>query len=292
MKNESAPRTKTTTIRAALAGLAVCACAPPSETQAQSSATLADSVFQAAPEAQTALPPALREISGMAASADGRIFAHDDERAIVYQLDIATGQPLRSFALGAPPEAGDFEGLAITPAGAFYMITSTGQIYSFREGGAGASVAFERFDTGLAPACEIEGLAYLAAEQSLIIACKRNQARAMRETISLYAWRPGEAAARPWRNYDGRSIAAAAGVSRFQPSSVEFDAASGRMLLLSARDGALAEFAPDGALIAARALNSSHVQAESLAITPDGGLLIGDEGGRGVAQLSRYGREP
>ncbi|MBL7650516.1 MAG: recombinase family protein, partial [Candidatus Hydrogenedentes bacterium] len=69
---------------------------------------------------------------------------------------LATGQPLRSFALGAPPEAGDFEGLAITPAGAFYMITSTGQIYSFREGGAGASVAFERFDTGLAPACEIE----------------------------------------------------------------------------------------------------------------------------------------
>lgn len=278
------------TIRAALLALLVAACAPPSPSQSGPGGRSANSLFAATPDRQITLPSALREISGMAATSQGRIFAHDDERAVIYEIDIVRGLFIRAFSLGTPPETGDYEGLAITPDGVFYLITSTGALSRFREGNDREAVAYQRMDTGLRPACEVEGLAYLVPERSLVIACKRGPGRAVRDTISLFLWREGDPAAAPWRSISERALTRAAGVERFRPSSVEIDSASGRVLLLSARDAALAEFSAEGVLIAARALNSSHIQAESLAITAGGALLIGDEGGAGSGLLSEYGR--
>lgn len=151
-------------------------------------------------------------------------------------------------------------------------------------------MAYQRFDPGLADTCEIEGLAYLAAEESLILACKRNHVREMRDTVSLYAWPIGAAAAAPWRTAPEAEIAHAAGVERFRPSAVEIDAASGRIILLSATDNAMAELAADGALLAARELVGEHPQPEGAAIMPDGALVIADEGGDARAALTRYPR--
>lgn len=281
------------TIRAALAALILGACAPAGQTQAQAqTGAEGPSLFRAEPAQQWRLPAQLREISGMAATSDGRIFAHDDERAVIYELDVAAGAIIKTFVLGDPVETGDFEGLAITPDGAFHMITSRGAVYSFREGADGAVVPFTRANTQLRDVCEIEGLAYFAAEDSLIIACKENKPREMRDTISLYAWRPGaDAPAQAWLNLPQAALTAAAGVRRFRPSSIEFDPRSGRLLLLSARDGALVELSRDGEVLAARALSPAHIQAEAVGVTPEGALLIGDEGGDGAALLSLYGRQ-
>jgi uncharacterized protein YjiK len=269
----------------------LCGCGPdaPPGTSSQTAAP-PGSLFAAAPRRQWRLPNELREISGLAASPDGRVFAHNDERATIYEVDAHQGRIVASFAVGAP-ERGDFEGLAITPDGDFWLTTSTGQLYRFRRGENGARVPFERFDSGLAEICEIEGLAYRTAKESLILACKENHARDMRNVMALYAWRPG-GEAQLWRSLPGDQIATAAGVRAFRPSAIEFDPASGRSLVLSARWPALAEFDDAGNLVAARALRSGHPQAEGVTILADGSLLVADEGGNGRALLSVYGRAP
>lgn len=282
----------TTTIKQALIAvlLAVGACGQVSQTpaNAQSANAPLGALFAAEPDQVWRLPNRLRELSGLAATSDGRLFGHDDERAVLYELDIARGGIVKAFTLGDTPPAGDFEGLAITPEGEFWLTTSQGQAYRFREGDDGAPVAYEVFDTGLSDICEVEGLAYAPAD-GLIFACKRNLARAMRNTIALYAWRPG-AAPRLWRSLPEADLTARAGVEHFRPSSLDIDTRTGRLVLLSAREPALAELSPDGAVLSARALGSVHVQAEGVAVLADGALAVADEAGDARALLSRYPR--
>lgn len=265
--------------------LLVCACARPIETPPR---PIENSLFAAAPAQQWRMPPRLREISGLATSPDGHLFGHDDEIAIIYLLDAERGELRKAFALGDPIERGDFEGLAITPSGEFYLTTSRGLLYRFREAGDGAHADFERFDTGLGETCEIEGLAYLAAEDSLILACKANEARAMRDVVSLHAWSPATGQTEAWLNVPVSTIAEAAGLPGFHPSAIELH--SDRILLLAGREQAFAELSYGGDVLSARALGARHPQPEGLALSPDGALFIADEGAGGRALLSRYDR--
>jgi uncharacterized protein YjiK len=251
------------------------------------------SLFAATPDGEWRLPNRLAEISGLAITREGRLFGHDDERAIVYELGLANGDVIKSFALGDPTELGDFEGIAATDDDGLFLITSTGRLYAFPEGEDGAHLEFETYDTGLAPICEAEGLAYNRAQESLIIACKTVHARAMANQVLLYSWslRTHALGQDPWLSAPEADVAAAAGVTGFHPSSVEVDAATGRVIVLAGSERALAEFGPGGALLAARRLGRAHPQAEGAAILPDGALLIADEAGsRGRARLSRYPR--
>ena len=234
---------------------------------------------------QWQLPGALSEISGLAVSPDGRLFAHNDERAVIYELDATNGRVISSFTVGAP-ETGDFEGLAIAPDGTFWLTTSGGALLRFHAGADGARVGSESFDSGLGEVCEIEGLAIAAAD--LILACKRN--RGSNTMLRLFAWRPGEAA-RPWHEFAASEVPAAAGIDDFQPSSAEIDARSGDIWLLSAKDAAVAQFGENGALRGAWRLGSGHIQAEGLTLLPNGAIVIADEGARGRALLSVFERD-
>lgn len=264
-------------IRGALVlALALTACAQPHEDALAQ--PIEGSLFAVAPAQQWRMPDRLREISGLAVSPDARLFGHDDEQAVIYEIDAAAGRLVKAFALGDPPLQDDFEGLAIAPDGAFWLTTSRGVVHRFREGDDGAHVASDRFDTGLGEVCEVEGLAYLAAEESLILACKHNHARGMRDTVSLHKW-PLSGAAEPWFSIPEADLAQAAGVRRFRPSSLDVDARSGRLVLLSAGDAALAELSAQGAILSARSLEGQHRQAEGVALLPSGALVIADEAG-------------
>jgi len=290
MTNDDAPMMTTTIKSATLAILLLAACAEPASSQREPLAPIPHSLFATEASQQWRMPLEILEISGMALSADGRLFAHDDERAVIYEISTERGQFVKRFALGAPL-TGDFEGLAIDADGAFWMITSDGNLLRFSEGADGSRVAYETLNTGLGDVCEIEGLAFLASANSLIIACKRNQARAMRDEISLYQWRPDGGEARLWRSIPLADIQAATGVEDFRPSSIEFDSRTGRTILLSANDAALIEL--DGeTIVAARRLGRIHTQAEGLAVLPNGSLVISDEGGDSRALLSIYPRVP
>jgi uncharacterized protein YjiK len=267
--------------------LVLIACAP----SAPSVDAPEGSLFAGAPEQQWRLPRQLNEISGLAVSPDGRVFAHDDETAMLYEIDAVQGGLVKTFSLGDPIETGDFEALAISPNGVFHMITSRGVLYLFREGEDGARVAFNTIDIGMDRTCEIEGLAYAPTEDGLIIACKHMNARGMRDRVSLYFWREGAEPA-PWLTLPERDLATRAGLAHFRPSGVEIDPVSGRVLVLSAAQGAMAELDPQGGVLSVRALGRGHRQAEGLTIGADGALLIADEAAGGQATLSRYARVP
>ncbi|MGE3930653.1 MAG: SdiA-regulated domain-containing protein [Hyphomonadaceae bacterium] len=287
----------TTTIRAALLAASLsasCEGASTPQNEAPSPSETA-TLFGAAPEAQWRLPDRLAEISGLALTPDGRLLAHDDERAVIYEIDAERGRLAKAFALGDPPLAGDFEGIAVTNAGAIYMTTSTGLLYRFEEGGDGAHVSFESFDTGLEQICEVEGLAFDRASGSLILACKDQHASDVNDAIALYAWTPARPnqAARPWMIVPRAAMQAVGAPRRVSPSAVEIDAASGRVLVLAARERMLIELSREGEALSARRLGEGHGQAEGVAVLSDGALVISDEAGQiERASLARYGRRP
>src|SRR5262245_29444912 len=74
---------------------------------------IGDRAYSVTPASEWKLPGALRELSGFATDANGRLFAHNDEAAIVHELDYVTGRIVKSFAFGDPPLRGDWEGITI-----------------------------------------------------------------------------------------------------------------------------------------------------------------------------------
>jgi uncharacterized protein YjiK len=256
------------------------------------SIALGTSLFAEQPESRFPLPKRLREISGLALTPDGRVMGHDDETADICEIDIARGEVVKRFALGSPVERGDFEGLAIAPDGEFYLTTSTGRLYRFEEGGDRAVVPFEAWDTGLRTVGEIEGLAFAPADDCVIIALKTIYAARARSEFTLYAWSPRapDRPARPWLSIPVAPLVEAVGARAFHPSSLEIDPRTGRLVILAARQRAMVELGPDGALLAARVLDAAHRQAEGATIMADGALVIADEGDDARAQITRYAR--
>jgi uncharacterized protein YjiK len=257
-----------------------------------SSPSIGASLFAAEPSARWRLSARLHEISGLAVTPDGRLMGHDDEAATIYQIDAETGLVAKHFSIGDPPIRGDFEGLAIDAAGVFYLTTSEGRLYRFGEAAPRGHAAFEAFDTGLKPLCEVEGLAFHAGDGCVIFASKTNYQAHLQGALALYRWSPEQPdqGAHPWLMAPIQAIAAATGMPSFHPSGLEIDPRSGRLVVLAGREGALVELDRNGSVLAARSLGERHPHAEGVTILADGALIISDEGGEGRATLTRYER--
>lgn len=235
------------------------------------------------------LPKALAEISGLAVDARGRVFAHDDERAIVYQLDLPSRRIVKRFAFGQPAVRGDFEAIAVVD-GRFVLTTSDGLLYSGPEGQDGEAVPFVKYATGAGALCEVEGLAYDAGDRSFLLACKAPRVRALRGYLAVLRWSVAGRTldASPRFLVPLASIASAVG-AQFHPSELARDPAGGHLLVLAAREHAIAELAPDGKVVdVVRLRHERHRQPEGLAFDADGSLLVSDEANGGRATLTRY----
>lgn len=236
------------------------------------------------------LPAALNEISGLAVTSDDRLFAHNDERGVVYQLDHRTGRVVKWFALGRHGVADDFEGLAIVGA-RFFLATSAGTLYEASEGAHGAAVPYTRHATGLGRLCEVEGLAYDPETRALLLPCKTPRARALRGQVSVYAVPLASMRldARPRFAVPLAALAGVAGKHGFHPSSIERNPRTHTFFLLSAKAPALVELDAAGRVLGARPLpQRAHPQAEGVAFTRDGTLVISDEARGGPASITLY----
>jgi hypothetical protein len=256
------------------------------------SAGLGPSLFSAAPRSAFRLPKRLREISGLAATSDGRLMGHDDEEAVIYELDVAAGQIVKRFSLGDPAMRGDFEGLAIGSREVFYLVTSDGLIHCFEEAEDRAFADFELFDTGLDGRGEVEGVAFDAVSERLVLACKTNYSAALQGAVALYAWSPlvPDQPARPWLTLPVYPLAQAVGARSFHPSALEIDPQTGRLVVVASLENAMVELDREGRVLAARSLGARHRQPEGAAILPDGALVIADEAAGGEPMLTCYDR--
>lgn len=215
---------------------------------------------------------------------------HDDERAVIHEVDVSTGAVVERMRLGNPVVRDDFEGLAIGPDHTFFLVTSAGLIHAFRETSGPAD--FEVFDAGLAGTAEIEGAAWDAPGERLILAAKVSHSSALQAALVLYAWSPDtpDQRARPWLTAPAYRLAEAVGARAFHPSGVEVDARTGRLVIVASTENAIVELDGSGKLLAARVLGPEHRQPEGVTILPDGSLVIADEGRGGAACLTCYGR--
>jgi uncharacterized protein YjiK len=238
---------------------------------------------------QWKLPKKLREISGLALTADQRLLAVTDEEAAVYELDYRNGVLVKVFTLGSPTLRGDFEGIAVL--GEFvWLMTSDGRLLVTREGQDGERMSFAEYDSGAGKYCELEGLAADVQAASLLLACK--EPVASRDPLKIFevAIVDGRPARMNATEFPEASVMARLNRKHTRPSGIAIDPASGHRVMVAANHAALISLTPDGTLIDAIILpgEGRHRQAEGIAITADGRLLIADEGGNGRARLAVY----
>lgn len=220
------------------------------------------------------MPPELREISGLALTADGRLLAHGDEAGIVYEIDARQGVVLKRFSLGEPTPAADFEG--ITVAGSdIYMLASDGNLYEFREGANGSHVPYSKHDMRLGKECEFEGVAFEPDSAWLVMPCKKvrkkNKSESMRDELVIYRWR-----------LDGADSARVSMLvipldEVVHPSDITIDPATGNYVLVASQERALVVITPGGEVVRSESLPGRHAQAEGVAITKDSILIVSDE---------------
>lgn len=274
--------------------LLVLALAPASRPDAPSrSGPWLERVALDAPPVVHRLPGRLREISGLALTDDGRMLTHDDERAVVYEVDAQAGTLRKGFGLGDPVERGDFEGIA-TARGLVYLVTSDGKVYETPEGENDERTRFEAYDTGLGRRCEVEGLAFDPDRDALLLACKNPRERALEGSVAIFGWSFVTRALVPHPiRVDMRGLAEPIGATRFQPSGIARIEATGTYLLVAGPQAAVAEISPTGDVLAVRRLDPArHPQAEGIAVTADGRLAIADEGGDGRGRITIYATRP
>jgi uncharacterized protein YjiK len=241
------------------------------------------------PIARWILPSALNEISGLALTSDGNLLAHGDEIGRISVVDPRRGVILKEFSIGAK---GDFEGITVAN-GTIYLVTSNGQIYSFREGGPGERVSYQLHDTRLGNECEFEGIAYDARREAMLLPCKNVHKKSLRSNIVIYIWNPDPSSSPrvsvltvPLRNAIGSNQWAT-----LRPTDITIDPRTGNYVLVAAQERGILEVTPNGAVVQSFPLPGGaeqHAQPEGIAISEDGMLIIADEAARRAASITIY----
>jgi uncharacterized protein YjiK len=300
-------RTLVTPALSALALASVALCPDAAQCQSDGAATLAHYRLAAAPTWQVKLAKDLAEISGLAFTADGRLFAHGDQDATIWQIDPRSGAVLKTFSLapargapdmGKPPRkhrvAGDFEDIAVV-GDRFYLVSSNGVLLEFGEGGDGQQVPFTAYDTGLGSRCEVEGLASDPSTRALLILCKHSHVPEWKDQIVVAGWSLAshrlEAAPRIRVPY--ASVARVTGVPTFHGSAIALAPDRRSVIVIAGPQRTFVELGLDGKVLGGGALDrDAHRQPEGLTLAPDGTLLVSDEGAGKRAALAGYARRP
>jgi len=229
------------------------------------------------PVAEWIMPPELREISGLALTTRGTVLTHDDNIGRVYEIDPKTGILLRAFSL-AGGVRGDFE--AITIAGTdVYLLRSNGKIYKFKEGADTEQVPYSVYDTGLGKQCEFESMAYEADSSRLVLACKKFlDKKAPKEVLIFHVPLPlGDPSAITSLQVPIKDVIGSNKWKNFHPSDINIDPITKNYVIVASKEKGLIVVTPDGEVVRSEPLPGDHRQAEGVAITPDGLLLVSDE---------------
>jgi uncharacterized protein YjiK len=247
-----------------------------------------DSVVDDGALARWILPRDLDEISGITLTSDGRLLAHGDERAQISEIDYRRGIITKQFVVGRPTIKGDIEGIAAVN-GVVFLLASNGTLYEFREGENGQRVEYITSDTHLGKECEFEGLAFDPAINSLLLACKNVELKQTTDSMVIYRWKLQGGSQRLSKlAIPLERILPAVGAKELHPSDITVDPTTGNYVIIASIEEAMVEITPAGEVVFARKLVGQHNQPESIAITKDGILIIGDEAGRRPAVITLY----
>lgn len=234
----------------------------------------------------------LSEASGLAFTSEGRLFVHNDEQGIIYEIDHRTGSIRRRFFLGKTIiYRDDLEDIAAKKNGAqpdtIFMVNSSGAILRFLPGKDGEKIGFQTFKTPLSIRNDVEGLAYDPATDCLLLACKgeagiefKNTVPADHRAIYAFSLKTYKLSLKPRFLIPLTKITAQIKEKEFAPSAIARHPRTGNFFVMAARGNAIVELDANGNLLGVSSLPKSvHPQPEGLAIAADGTLVICNEGG-------------
>ena len=239
--------------------------------------------------ARWVLPAELKEVSGLAITANGFILAHNDEQGRVFVMDPKRGVVLKQFMLGKGDLRGDFEAIAVSD-GEIFMLVSNGTIYRFREGADGQSVPYTTIDTKLGRECEFEGMAVDQAEGVILLACKNVSKKGPKGQLVIYRWslKGGPMQQPSMLTVPLTLLAGPNGWKSLHVSDMAIDPLTKNYVMIAAQEKALVQITTGGEVVDTRPLPEPSEQAEGLAITSDGIMIISDEGNRAAATITLY----
>jgi uncharacterized protein YjiK len=243
------------------------------------------------------LPKELREVSGIAAVAQDRLWLVQDEAGVLFELAWPGGAVVAKRVFGGK---GDYEGLCCVGERP-WVLRSDGELREFERTGERFAMRRElqlptEFD-------DWEGLCHDADRKRLLVMPKaRGDGKKARDRLPIFAadlaaatLQPPE---QPWLVLSARALRDAAkqlGIPdakklELLPSELAVVPGKQELLLLFASDRLLLRVDFTGKALAARALDKDVLpQAEGLTFLPDGRLLVASEGDGGRARVAVVG---
>ncbi|MGD8779990.1 MAG: SdiA-regulated domain-containing protein [Ignavibacteria bacterium] len=233
----------------------------------------------------------LNEVSGLVYSSDGKLFAHNDEIGKIYEVDPKTGKEVKRFFLGKWTAEADFEGIAIS-RNYFYLITSNGLLYQFKEGKNRQAVNYKTYRTGLSASNNIEGLCYDKKTNTLLIACKEDPGKKYKGYRAVYSYVLNEYKLKKEPRFliSLKKLKDDFGIKKFYPSGIEKNPVSNTFFIISAREEpCLVELSESGEILDAKKLKKNdHPQPEGITFDSENNLIISDEAAGKRAKLTIY----
>jgi uncharacterized protein YjiK len=286
-------------VASVLAGAAACRAGPEAKAaqirtlEAERQQEVARRIAQAGdnttkPVAVWIMPPELREISGLASTPTNHVLAHDDEIGRIYEIDPKGGIILKRFTLSGAPH-GDFEAITIVDKD-IYLLESNGKLFKFKEGGDGEQVDYSKYDTHLGHECEFEGLAFEPDSAWLVMPCKNVSSKGNSDALVIYRL-PLPLTDSPRFTTLVIPMSEVIGSNswkNFRPSDIAIDPVTGNYVLVASHEKALAVITPGGKVVRSEPLPPGHAQAEGVAITRDGILIVSDEARSQPADMMLY----
>ena len=212
----------------------------------------------------------LNEISGIAVTPDGRVFTHNDEKGIVYQINYESGEIIKEF----------------------YLTTSDGILFEFTEGNNKQPVEYKTYQTGVSSDYNIEGLCYDKKTNSLLFVCKDFPGKNYKGNRAVYAFslKDYKIISTPRFLISLKELKEKFGIKHFYPSGIEKHPISNSYFIISAKDGsAIIEVSETGEIIDGKLLgNKTHTQPEGISFLSNSDLIIGDEGAGKKGTITVY----
>ncbi|SHJ74800.1 SdiA-regulated [Hymenobacter daecheongensis DSM 21074] len=243
------------------------------------------------PTATYALPPELREISGLALLPNQRVGCIEDQTGTIFIYNLRTRRIDKTLHFG---KKGDYEDVARLKDG-WLVLRSDGTLFKHSDQGLTTT-----YRTGLTAANNPEGLAYDAATNTLLVACKgvANEGQPDQKR-AIYRLDPTtyRSSSKPAFLLDVAQLIAldqqqgqGTAINRFAPSAVAVQPGTRHIFVLAASGNALAELDAQGTPLRVRKLPRKRFpQPEGLAFAPNGDLYIaseqGDNGDSGLIQF-------
>lgn len=235
------------------------------------------------------LPNELKEISGLTTTKDGRLFAHNDEKGIVYEIDFINRSIVKSFPVGRKTLYKDFEDIAVANE-KFFLLDSNGDLYEFAENENKIYSDYKKYSYPFMSKYNFEGLCFDPKSNSLLIALKKYTGKNYQGMITVFSFDLDKKEFSKKPRYSIPLIEIKKyGINNFSPTGIEYNPTSKTYFIISSHQESIIEVSLDGKILGAKLLSElDHVQPEGITFNKAGDLLISDEGKNKKGRITMY----